>query len=238
MPETLDTILATIGQKYAVQFDPLQVDDQTLEVLTITNMTEHIDDLLRFNRIKNPLKDLPLWAKVWPSSIILGRLLRKYDLNGKHLLELGAGLGIVSLVAANYGLEQITTTDIQPDALLMAKANVLKNNLDNKIQVKSLDVSAPSDINASWPSYDFIVASELLYLEELHRPLVKFLERHLKPAGLGLFCTDHARQKPHFAKLAKKSFELQEGHIGVKTTGDDGQIERRIYDILIIKHPA
>lgn len=235
MPETLDALLATISQKFTARFEPLTIDDLTLEVLSIENIPEHIETMLRTNQIKNPLKDLPLWAKVWPGAMILGRLLRKYEPEGKTLLELGAGLGTLSLIAQHYGLAKVITTDVNPDALMVAKANVLKNNLADKIEVKLLDVSKPTNENASWPSFDFIVASELLYLEELHRPLVKFLEHHLKIDGLGLFCTDRARRKPHFAKLAQKSFDLQEGHIGVKTTENDTN-ERRIYDILLVRH--
>lgn len=235
MPEVLDDLLAKIRQKFSVQFEPLVVDDFTLEVLTIENMTEHIDNMLRFNRIKNPLKDLPLWAKIWPGSMILGRLLRKYEPSGKTLLELGAGLATLSLIAQKYGLAKIIATDINPDALLMARANVLHNHLEDKIEVKYLDVQGKNDANANWPRFDFIAASELLYLEELHRPLVKFLTKHLNPNGLGLFCTDHARQKPNFAKLAQQNFDIQEGHIGVKTNSDSGEPKRHIYDILLLR---
>ena len=99
--ETLETILATIRTTFEVDFEPLQVDDSKLEVLTIKNMQNHLDGLLKRHAIRNPLKDLPLWAKIWPGSFVLGRLLRKYNPEGKSLLELGAGCGILGMVAAS-----------------------------------------------------------------------------------------------------------------------------------------
>ena len=43
--------------------------------------------------------------------------------------------------------------------------------------------------------FDLMAASEILYLDALHRPLVKFVDRHLAPGGKALFCTDMARAK-------------------------------------------
>ena len=80
-----------------------------------------------------------------------------------------------------------------------------------------------------------MAASEILYLDDLHRPLLKFVDRHLAPGGKALFCTDLARAKPHFTKLAAKSFKLTEGRIGVKSRDEDGEEQRRIYSILILE---
>ena len=73
----LDQILADIRKTFDVDFVPLQLDDGRLEVLNINNMQSHLDGLLARHAIHDPLKDLPLWAKVWPGSFVLGRFLRK-----------------------------------------------------------------------------------------------------------------------------------------------------------------
>ena len=107
---TLDALLARIRQDFDVDFEPLAVDDNTLHVLTIRNMPQYIDKLLQRKAVHNPLKDLPLWAKVWPGSFVLGRLLRKYAPESKSLLELGAGCGVLSLVAARYGFARMVVS--------------------------------------------------------------------------------------------------------------------------------
>ena len=62
MPQTedLDSLLAGIRATFDVEFEPLQVDDSALEVLTIRNMQAHLDGLLQRKAIRDPLKDLPL----------------------------------------------------------------------------------------------------------------------------------------------------------------------------------
>lgn len=230
MNETLSEIMQRISRKWEVQWEPLQVDNGAMEILAIANMRAHLDRLLASSQLRDPIRDLPLWAKVWPSSLVLGRFLRNFSPQGKTLLELGCGMGVTSLVAASYGFGAIAATDINADALDFTRANVSKNDLAALINVRYLDVTRPAE--GQW---DYIAASELLYLEQLHRPLLKFLGCHLNPAGKAFFCTDLARQKPHFAKLASKKFKVTEGKIGVKTTDEAEQVERRVYSLLILE---
>ena len=198
--ETLETILATIRTTFEVDFEPLQVDDSKLEVLTIKNMQNHLDGLLKRHAIRDPLKDLPLWAKIWPGSFVLGRLLRKYNPEGKSLLELGAGCGILGMVAAQHDFSRIVVSDVNEDALRFAKANILHNHLENKMEVRRVDVQAPVTSCGVSEKFDMLAASELLYLDDLHRPLLKFADHFLTPEGKALYCTDIARIKPRFAK--------------------------------------
>lgn len=225
----LQKTLEKIKTKFEIEFEPLEIDDKTYKILNIQNMPSHLDRLLASNAIQEPLRDLPLWAKAWPGALILGRFLRKFEPQGKNLLELGAGMGILSIVASAYGFQSITCSDISQDAMDFARANILANDLDHIIQTRQLDIkndNLPAD-----KKFDLIVASELLYLDELHRPILKFLAKHLAPAGKALFCTDLARKKPHFAKLAKEKFNVVEGGIGLK--GNDG--ERHIFNIMILE---
>ncbi len=237
MPQTedIDSLLAAIRATFEVEFEPLQVDESALEVLTIRNMQSHLDGLLQRRAIRDPLKDLPLWAKIWPGSFVLGRLLRKYEPEGKSLLELGAGCGLLSMVAARYGFARIVLSDIVEDALRFARANVLRNRLQDRVEVRRVDVTTPGRDPRFSEGFDLIAASEILYLDDLHRPLLKFVGRHLAPGGKALFCTDLARAKPHFAKLAARSFKITEGRIGVKSRDEDGEEQRRVYSILILE---
>lgn len=227
-PEHLDDILREIKKNFSVEFSPLQLDDHSIDILSIQNMPEYLDKLIAKSAIQEPLRDLPLWAKPWPGAMILGRFLRRFEPQNKSLLELGCGMGILSLSAAQYGFRQILASDNNPMALNFAKANIIKNNLEDKIKTSLLDVTAshlPED-----KKFDIIAASELLYLDALHRPLLKFISRHMAPEGKAIFCTDMARDKPAFAKLAARKFSMQEGKIAVKAS--DG--EKRAYNILIL----
>lgn len=230
----VENIMARIRPVFKVEFEKLDVDGQCLEILSINNMEEHIDSLLLRKKIQDPLRDLPLWAKIWPSSIILGRYLRKISADGKSLLELGAGAGVCSLIASRYGFSSIVLSDSEEMALDFARVNILRNGLSDKVQACHLDLKRMQDAKIS-PSYDIIAASELLYLDDLHRPILRLLEQRLSRNGQALFCTDIARLKPHFKKLAQKSFHVTEGHIRVKSHDEDGKEERKIYNMLILE---
>ena len=82
----LDAILARIGRKFDASFEPLSVDGSDLQVLSINNMQAYLDALINSKAIKNPLKDLPLWAKIWPASFVLGRYLRKFGPDRKSVV--------------------------------------------------------------------------------------------------------------------------------------------------------
>lgn len=220
-----------IPAAFETAFETLNVDGKALKLLQVTNMPAHIDRLLGQNAVKNPLTDLPLWAKVWPAALVLGRFLRNYDIARKTMLELGAGTGACSLVASNYGFSSITVTDVNEDALQFARANIAANGLEERLTVRKLDVTQPG---LSLPQkYDFICASELLYLENLHRPLLNFIGRNLAQGGRAFFCVDLCRQNRHFEKMAAKDFTLQSGCVGLKSNG--GEEKRAIYKILILE---
>lgn len=222
----LDCLLAKINATFQTGFENLEIDGRALRLLDISNMASHLDRLVATKAIQQPLRDLPLWAKIWPASFVLGRFLRNFGPEGKTLLEPGCGMGALSLVAAQYGFERILATDICDQALDFARANVLANDLQNTISVKKLDIQHCS---AFREQFDMIAAAEILYLEDLHRPILKLLQRSLARDGKAFFCTDMARLKPGFQKLAARHFRITEHRIGVKS--DDS----RLYSILILE---
>lgn len=230
----LEELLARIGKTFSTRFEPLNVDDQPLQVLAIDNMPEHLDGLLRKKAIHDPLRDLPLWAKIWPASFVLGRFLRKFAPEGKTLLELGAGMGVCGMIASRYGFSRVVCTDLAGDALDFARANILRNNLDHVMETGQLDISRPGKDPRFPEGFDVIAASELLYLDDLHKPLLKFIDRHLAKNGKAFFCSDLSRARPRFQKLAARTFRTTEGKVGLKSIAGEEE-ERRIYSILILE---
>lgn len=232
--ESLEALLLQAGARFDVGFEPLDIDGVPLQVLGINNMQAHLDKLIASKSIHNPLKDLPLWAKVWPASFVLGRFLRKFEPQGKTVLEVGAGCGVTGCIAARYGFSHVTVSDIVPDALLFAKANSVRNGLQERMDVRHIDIAT-----AQLPEkFDIIAASEMLYLDELHRPLLKFIERHLAAGGKAVLCTDWARRKPHFVKLAEKNYTVTSGHVGVRSHDAENGEQRRMYEIHIVERRA
>ncbi len=225
----LDELIALAGKKYALEFEEISAGGVTLSILQIADMRSRLDEMIRNGALEDALHTLPLWAKIWPASLILGHCLRHVPPAGHSLLEIGAGCGVTGLVAAALGFERVCITDINEDALLFARINALKNGLGDRVDVRRADVRE----DRLGERFSLILGAEILYLEDLYRPLVKFLLRHLRPksavpAPEALLATDHRRNAKRFFKLAEKEFAVAHKQISARSTGDEDNPERHL----------
>src|ERR1035438_10302208 len=55
------------------------------------------------------------------------------DLSGKHVVDIGTGSGILALAAARAGAENVTATDINPNAALTASENARANGMGDRV---------------------------------------------------------------------------------------------------------
>ena len=74
----------------------------------------------------------PYWGKLWPSSIALSRFIVNHPqyIENKKLAELGAGLGLPSLVAARYA-DSVLCSDHDAEAVTIVERSALHNRLRN-----------------------------------------------------------------------------------------------------------
>ena len=61
---------------------------------------------------------------------------------GETVLDLGTGIGIQAIIAAQKA-KRVLATDVNPKAVLCAKENVKRNNLEYKIEVREGDLFQP-----------------------------------------------------------------------------------------------
>lgn len=161
--------------------------------------------------------DFPLWAKIWPASWILADYLAGLPVqNRKQFLELGAGIGLVSIAAAFFG-HRITLSEHNYDALQFAHANALNNGCP-RLPIIDLDWSRPRLSGR----YDYIVASEVTYRKEDCRPLLTLIKSSLKPGGEAILAGEMRKSSMDFYRELETAF-----HIGVQKKSlqsDDGKI--------------
>lgn len=222
----LDELLDLARSRYAVCFEPVTIGGVTLDILQIADLPALLD---RLAAMPGPV-ELPFWAKIWPGSMLLGHFLHHLDPGqGRTLLEIGAGVGICSLFAASRGFRAVIT-DIHPDALLFSRINVLQNGLADRAEVARADFSA----DRLDRRFDIILGSEVLYIEDLHRGLVKFLAAHLSsdPAAEAILCRDYHREADRFFRLAESTFLYADRIVGYKekVSGQD-EPERKLCHI-------
>ncbi len=150
------------------------------------------------------LHDFPLWAKIWKASWVLSGYLADMPVDvNKRILEIGGGVGLVSIVAAAFG-HQITMTEYHPDALNFARANACRNNCP-ELPIFKLDWhhSGLSE------QFDMIVASEVTYKEEDFFPLTQLFRSNLKPGGEIILASEIRKSGKDLFKFFQSAFDIK-----------------------------
>jgi len=224
----LDELLEQVKARYPVHFEPVHIGDIKLQILQIQDMEAYIENLAAAARSDEGL-DLPFWAKIWPTSILLSHILASsYAVNDLEVLEIGAGVGVCGLVAASKGA-QVVMTDYHPDALLFSRINVLQNSLQDRVELAAVDFTA----DRLDRRFDRIIGSEVLYREATYSPLVDFLQSHLAPGGEILLAKSHIFQASGFFELIGSRFAVQERTLGYREQNpESGRPERHLCNIL------
>ncbi len=119
----------------------------------------------------------PYWAQVWPAAKALCEVIANEPtvVKDKVVLEIAAGLGLPSLLAAQFAT-QVIATDYMEDAVAMIKRSADHNKLGN-LQSGVMDWNKPdkklkpdvlllSDVNYEAASFDTLYKVLLRYMEE------------------------------------------------------------------------
>ncbi|GAB9465276.1 putative n2,n2-dimethylguanosine trna methyltransferase [Globisporangium polare] len=112
----------------------------------------------------------------WDGSVVLAKYLehaRMDDLRGARILELGSGTGLVGLSAALLGAREVILTDLaytMENLARNAKATMRSTAaIKGDVHTQVLDwFNPPTHLG----SFDFVLASDVVWVEELIAPLV------------------------------------------------------------------
>eukprot|EP00250_Pteridium_aquilinum_P006140 c16113_g1_i2 orf=68-754(+) len=131
-------------------------------------------------------------TSVWPCSLLVVKWMEnllakgghaRFDLQGKSGIELGSGCGVAGLGLALLGLNTLLT-DIAP-VLPALRRNVKKNVASTslvsagkppsslgKVKISQLYWGNAAQIAALKPPFDFIIATDVVYIENIVEPLL------------------------------------------------------------------
>ena len=161
----------------------------------------------------------PYWAKLWPASVALCNYLHSHSglIKDKLVLELAAGLGLPSLLAARYA-RQVICSDHAADALEVIAASARLNQAYN-IDCRLIDWQHyPADLHA-----DVVLLSDVNYdpgqFQILNQLLVSLLQ---KGTIVVLSTPQRIAGKAFIEKLLPYCKEKITGH--VETAGDSAEI--------------
>ncbi|BCS87417.1 class I SAM-dependent methyltransferase [Pseudodesulfovibrio sediminis] len=206
-----------------VDFETVTVGDVSLEVLQIKHMQKYLDKLMDKSRSGKQIT-LPLWAKVWPSCLVLGYTLTRFPFaKGASILEVGAGCAVNGMVMASLGYD-VAVSDIEPFALLFSKINVLKNGLEDKVALHRADFTCDSmDCR-----FDYIIGCEVLYEESAYEPVADFMDENLAETSSAeiLLAMDQKRQGRKFFDRASEKFMMMKSAANYKDekTGEENVV--------------
>jgi predicted nicotinamide N-methyase len=142
---------------------------------------------------------LPYWADIWPSARVLAEHVVGMQADGRRLLELGCGAGLVSVAAAIAGFD-VTASDYYDDALRFTALNVLVNT-GVLIETREADWRRfPHDMGR----FDLVVASDVLYEREYATLVASVIDRTLLGRGNARIADPGRIAAPEFVEQCKE----------------------------------
>ncbi|XP_068165152.1 protein N-lysine methyltransferase METTL21A [Antennarius striatus] len=164
-------------------------------------------------RVAQDWRQLGVAAVVWDAAVVLCVYLEmgQVDLKGKAAIELGAGTGLVGIVAALLGAK-VTLTDREP-ALDLLSANV-KANLPPDLQGSAVvsELTWGEGLER-YPTggFDLVLGADIVYLESTFVQLLQTLEHLCSDCGAVLLaCRIRYQRDTDFLSMMKQRFTVQE----------------------------
>lgn len=116
------------------------------------------------------LHEPPYWSFCWASGLALARYLAQHPhwVQGKRVLDFGAGSGVAAIAAAMAGALEVVACDLDPLAIAACRANAALN---------AVALSYSTDFFAEADRFDLILVADVLY-DRANLPLLdEFLSR-------------------------------------------------------------
>lgn len=123
----------------------------------------------------DPNTPFPFWAKLWPSSIALHDVLKAnpYLIQNKHVLEIGAGIGLPSLMLAPI-TKSIQISDYDKEAVELLQKNIEHLQLQNAEALQLDWNNMPENMNA-----EVLILSDVNYDPTQFETLTKLIDKFI-----------------------------------------------------------
>lgn len=173
---------------------------------------ESVRRLYRKEKEEHTGTPFPYWAQVWPSALALSRFLQEHPqyVAGKDILELAAGLGLPSLLAARFA-NSVCCSDYLAEPLEVVMESIAANGATN-ISIRQLDWHhLPKDLRA-----DVLLLSDINYDPKEFEILFKVLSSFLQKGTLILLSTpQRLMAKPFIERLLPWCMQQNEAAIPI-----------------------
>jgi len=169
----------------------------------------------RLSRLATPDDAAPYWAYQWAGGLALAHHFAAHPLivADRRVLDLGAGSGLVGIVAARAGA-QVQAAEIDPNGRAAIALNAAANEVAIALRDIDLDGRVPDDI-------DLIAAGDVFYNAAVAARMLPFLQR-CQAAGIDVLIGDPDRRD-----LPREQLELLASY-PVSDVGDARDSAERI----------
>ncbi|MES2371165.1 MAG: hypothetical protein V4557_01210 [Bacteroidota bacterium] len=134
---------------------------------------------------KDNTTPFPFWAKIWPSAEAMISFLKEepHWIDGKHVLEVGAGIGVPSFAMAAHASAMIIS-DHAPEAVALIEKNIQYLGLQH-VKAMCLDWNHfPGDMRA-----ETVLLSDINYAPEQFGPLLALIRTFLEQGATIILST-------------------------------------------------
>lgn len=140
----------------------------------------------------------PHWTKLWPAALAMASFLDQHPdyVKDKQVLELAAGLGLPSMVAAGYATH-VCSSDYLPEAVATIAQSAALNQITN-ISCEVLDwYHLPDNLTA-----DVVILSDINYEPQAFEQLYKVISKFIAADALILLSTpQRLMARPFISRL-------------------------------------
>lgn len=146
---------------------------------------EQVRSVYEKHLIEDPATAFPFWAKIWASSLALSSFLKNEIqlVQGKKVLEIGAGIGLPSFVIADAAAS-IIVSDHTAEAVELMEKNIEHLGFSS-VKALCLDWNHfPDGIKA-----DVVLLSDINYAPEEFEALLKLIQRFLEQGSTIIIAT-------------------------------------------------
>ena len=205
---------------------PTQLTQISAEKAIYIPLYEAVKDIYASLLKLDPNTPFPFWAKLWPSSIALLDLLeaQPHLIQNKHVLEIGAGIGLPSLMMADIA-KSIQISDYDKEAVSLIQKNIEHLQLQNAEAFQLDWKNVPENLNA-----EVILLSDVNYDPTQFDLLISLINKFIHQGCTIILSTpQRIMASPFVQKLEASIIERHEAMV------DENGIQKEISILVLSK---